>query len=241
MLFQVFGLAEGLKHEVFLEAFTRDNQEVPYKSQIIRFIILSGCVDKDFHSKQDALASMYRNFVSSIDETHIQNEVVFSEIGLALALALKALDLCLDCGEYSMTNFFHECPVGEGGADIADGTPLYKQLLEKKRLKIRLSEDEISKSEKKATHLMNKFTCFPIDFTGIPTNSSLQTLLDLKFVAGAVNFTMGTCTSMTGMNVQDLFTLRNERMTCCLERKIMPEKVDTIANLIKPKKKPNMK
>ena len=71
VLFQVFGLAEGLKHDIFLEAFTRDNQEVPYKSQIIRFIILSGCVDKDFHDKQDDLASIYRSFVSSTDETLI--------------------------------------------------------------------------------------------------------------------------------------------------------------------------
>ena len=71
VLFQVFGLAEGLKHDIFLEAFTRDNQETPYKAQIIRFIILSGCVDKNFHDKQEALANMYSNFVSSTDQTHI--------------------------------------------------------------------------------------------------------------------------------------------------------------------------
>ena len=72
-------------------------------------------------------------------------------------------------------------------------------------------------------------------------NSSLQTLLDLKFVSGAVNLNMAICASMTGMTKQDVFTLRNERMACCQEKKIMPEKVETISHLIKPKKKPGLK
>ena len=52
---------------------------------------------------------------------------------------------------------------------------------------------------------------------------------------------MVICASMAGMTKQDLFTLRNERIACCKEKKIMPEKVETITNLIKPKKKPGLK
>ena len=87
----------------------RDSSTDGQKPQILRFIILSGCINISLLNDGNALAATYKEFVESQDLSAMVTTFK-STHGIPLLLSLGFLELCLICGESFLVHILpHEC------------------------------------------------------------------------------------------------------------------------------------